>query len=174
MEDPWTFSQPFDYIHGRALATCFSSHLAVIKSAFAALCPGGYLELQDCVVPFCCLDASMSGTHLEKWSNMMYHAVASMGRDWGRVANYKQYLEDAGFVDVVEKKFEWPLGTWAKGTRMKMLGLWYREDLLAAMQGASLAILTKALGMDKEMGEELLVKVREDVMSNRIHAYLPV
>lgn len=105
---------------------------------------------------------------------MMYQAVASMGRDWGRVANYKQYLEDAGFVDVVEKKFEWPLGTWAKGTRMKMLGLWYREDLLAAMQGASLAILTKALGMDKEMGEELLVKVREDVMSNRIHAYLPV
>lgn len=82
---------------------------------------------------------------------------------------YKQYLEDAGFVDVVERKYEWPVGTWAKGKRAKTLGLWYREDLLSGLQGFTMAVLTRALGMSKEEVEVLLVGVREDIKSNKIH-----
>jgi chemotaxis methyl-accepting protein methylase len=46
MEHEWTFSSPFDYIHGRMLFTCFTveSAKAIFTSAFHALNPGGYLS----------------------------------------------------------------------------------------------------------------------------------
>ena len=101
-------------------------------------------------------------------------ATAKIGKDWTRVKKYKEMLEQAGFVDVVERKYEWPVGTWAKGKRQKMLGLWYREDLLSGLQGFTMALLTRALGMSSVEVELLLMGVRNDIKSNRIHIYIPV
>jgi hypothetical protein len=57
---------------------------------------------------------------------------------------------------------------------MKMLGTWYREDLLSGLQGFTVAVLTRALGMSSEEIELLLVGVRNDIKSNKIHIYIPV
>jgi hypothetical protein len=116
----------------------------------------------------------MRGTTLERWANLVLQATFKLGKDWTRVKYYKEYLEQAGFVDVQERKYEWPLGTWAKGKRNKALGLWYREDVLSGLQGFTIALLTKALGMSMEEIEVLLVGVREDIKSNNIHCYVPV
>lgn len=104
----------------------------------------------------------------------MQKATAALGKDWTRASEYKRYLLEAGFEDVVERKFEWPVGTWARGKRMKMLGLWCREDLLSALEGISMAVLTRGLGMTREEVDFLLVGVRDDIRSNRIHAYIPM
>ncbi|KAK0127882.1 hypothetical protein ONS96_007382 [Cadophora gregata f. sp. sojae] len=173
-EDPWLFPDPFSYIHGRALATCFKSHLPVITSAFRALKPGGYLELQDCIVPFRCIDDTLRGTALETWVGLIMEGTRRLGKDWTRVRRYRDMMCEVGFVDVVERRFEWPVGTWARGEKMKTLGLWYREDLLAGLQGFTVAVLTRALGMSGEEVELLLVRVREDIRSNKIHVYIPV
>jgi hypothetical protein len=43
-----------------------------------------------------------------------------------RVApTFKDLLTDAGFVDVVETKFEVPWGTWPEDRRKKAIGLWH-------------------------------------------------
>jgi hypothetical protein len=63
---------------------------------------------------------------------------------WTPVAKYKKYLGEAGFENVVEKRYAWPLGTWAKDMRMKRLGELYREDL------------------------------KEEIRSNKIHIYVLV
>ncbi|CZR66302.1 related to methyltransferase [Phialocephala subalpina] len=173
-EDVWNFSQQFDYVHGRALLTCFKSHLPVIKSAFDSLRPGGYLELQDAIFSARCVDDSMKGTDLERWCGLVLKATEALGKNWNRASEYRTYLVETGFEDVVEKKFVWPIGTWARGKRMKMLGLWCREDLLSALEGISLAVLTRGLGMSKEEVEVLLVGVRNDIKSNEIHAYLAI
>ena len=104
----------------------------------------------------------------------MMEATSRIGKDWTRVKKYKEYLEQAGFEDVVEKKYQWPVGTWAKGKREKMLGQWYREDLLSGLQGFSMALLTRGLGMSTVEVELLLIGVREDINSNKIHIYIPV
>jgi len=173
-EDVWSFSHKFDYVHGRALATCFKSHLKVIQSAFDSLRPGGYLELQDCIVPFRCIDDTIKGTALEHWVDLIIRGTAALGKDWTRISKYKHYLEMAGFEDVVERRYEWPVGTWARGERNKVLGLWYREDLLSGLQAVSLAVLTRGLGMTAQEVEVLLVSVREEIKSNMIHVYIPV
>lgn len=105
-EDNWEFSQKFDYIRGRALATCFKSHFNAIKSAFNALRPGGYLEFQDCIVPFTCIDNTIKGTSLERWVDLILKGSNALGKDWTRVSKYKRYLEQSGFEDVVEKRYE--------------------------------------------------------------------
>jgi hypothetical protein len=148
--------------------------MAVVKSAFNFTRPGGYFELQDCIVPFVCMDDSMKGTTLERWVDLIMQATAKIGKDWTRVRKYKEYLEEAGFVDVVERKYTWPVGTWAKGKREKILGLWYREDLLSGLQGFTMALLTRALGMLTAEVEVLLAGVRDDIKSNKIHIYIPV
>jgi len=39
------------------------------------------------------------------------------------VPKYKSYLEELGFVDVVERRFNCPIGPWAKGKKNKTLGV---------------------------------------------------
>jgi hypothetical protein len=43
-EEEWIYSQSFDYIHGRALVSCFKDPVAA--KIFANLNPYGYFEFQ--------------------------------------------------------------------------------------------------------------------------------
>jgi hypothetical protein len=156
------------------MATCFKSHFKVIQSAFGAVRPGGYLELQEFVVPFVSIDDSIKGTSLEMWGDLIIKGSRALGKDWGRAPKYKAYMKEAGFEDVVEYRYQWPVGTWARGQRMKLLGMWCREDYLSALQAVTLAVLTRGLGMSVEDIELLLVGVRDDIRSNRVHIYVPM
>lgn len=104
---------------------------------------------------------------------MMKGSVA-LGTDWTRVAKYKQYLEKAGFEDVVEKRYEWPLGTWAKSERMKTIGRLYREETLQMLESFSMAVMMRGLGMTVDEVKGILEGVREEVWSNKIHVYISV
>ena len=173
-EDEWAFSYKFEYIHGRTLAWCFKSHVTVFQSAFNALRPGGWLEVQDIVIPSRCIDDSMPGTAFERWIDLIKKGCIALGRDFGRVPQYKQYLQEIGFVDVVEKQLAWPIGTWARTRRMKMLGAWCKENVLSGLQGWTMAVLTRGLGMTLAEVELLLMEVRNDINSSALHAYVPM
>jgi hypothetical protein len=173
-EDEWVFPQKFDYIHGRALMSCFKNHKTVWEHAFKALRPGGILELQDLQMPLRYVDSTGEGTAMKLWNERFMAGALVLGRDFTKVAKYKAVLEEVGFADVVEKLYYWPVGTWARGKKMKTLGAWYREDCLAGLHAASALIFTRALKMTPDAMELFLVDVRRDMRDNRIHAYVPV
>jgi hypothetical protein len=102
----------------------------------------------------------------------MAGAIA-LGRDFTKVAKYKAVLKEVGFVNVVEK-FAWPNGTWARGKKMKTLGALFREDSLRGLHGGSSIVLTRGCGMSPEEVELFLEDVRNEVKSNKIHAYAQV
>jgi hypothetical protein len=77
-------------------------------------------------------------------------------------------------VDVVEKQFAWPIGTWARGADMKVIGVWAKENLLSGLQAGSMAILTRGLGMTSDEVELLLMDVRREFESGRLHVYVPM
>jgi hypothetical protein len=154
--------------------TCFKNHKTVWEHAFKALRPGGYLELQDVQMPMRYIDSSGEGTALKLLNERFMAGALALGRDFTKVAHYKRILEEVGFVDVVERRFVWPEGTWPRGQKMKMLGALAREDSLAGLVGGSIAVLTRGLGMSIEEVEPFLVNVKNDLKSNKIHAYLPV
>lgn len=99
---------------------------------------------------------------------------AALGKDFTRGRRYKEVLEELGFVDVVEQRTQFPIGTWAKGKKMKTLGAWMKMDMLAGLQGMSMAIMTRGLGMTPEEVAVHLENVKTEIESNKLHAYFPV
>jgi hypothetical protein len=71
-EDEWNFSEPFDYIHGRAVATCFTDPRSqMIQQAYKSLTPGGYLEIQDGAFPFKYIGDPPVDSALYKWNQLV-------------------------------------------------------------------------------------------------------
>ena len=58
----WTFSQNFDFIHARGLAGTSKDYPAIVKQAYHALNPGGWLEMIDVYAPFSDVDGTSEGT----------------------------------------------------------------------------------------------------------------
>jgi ubiquinone/menaquinone biosynthesis C-methylase UbiE len=167
------YTKKFDFIHMRAMMSCFKDPRSIIAKAYAALEPGGYLEMLDAVFPLQCHDDTLEGTALDTWAKACVQAAANMGRPWTNVPYYRQWMEELGFEDVKEKKFEVATSTWPKGVKQKELALWWQADLLQVL-GATIRVLTKGLGYDPAEVELLLVDVRKDVNNRNVHAYMPM
>lgn len=104
----------------------------------------------------------------------MLAATTALGKDWMRAGMYKEYFQQVGLVDIVEVKYNWPVGRWTRGKKEKLLGTWYKENFLSGLQGFTIAVLTRGLGMTVAEVEILLAGVRNDINSNRLHMYLPM
>jgi hypothetical protein len=144
----------------------------ILTSAFSALQPGGWLELQDPTMPFLCIDDTMEGTALQEWMRLICTAGEKLGRSWLNSRNYKRWMEDIGFVNINEEHFPWAVSPWPKGKKQKLVALWMQQDFLDGLQGFSLALLTKAFGWTSQQIELFLVDVRKDIKNHHIHAYL--
>lgn len=103
--------------------------------------------------------------------------ATALGKDWYRVPKYKEYLEELGFVDVVERTYSCPIGPWARGEKNKTLGVWGRANILQSLQGLSMAVMTRGLRMTPPEIERLLVDVRKDINKDGregLHVYAPM
>ncbi|KAH8882141.1 S-adenosyl-L-methionine-dependent methyltransferase [Thozetella sp. PMI_491] len=173
-EDPWTWNQPFDYIHGRALLSCFRDPKGVIQQAFDNLSPGGYLELQDACFPFSFADGSPEDTYMHKWNNSITEAlVTKTDRTWDNVRRYKRFMEEVGFEDVVERNFYWPTNQWAKGKYYKSLAALFQEDMSTGLESISLRLFS-LLGWDVPKIKDFLEKVWADFKDPKIRCYLEI
>jgi hypothetical protein len=79
-----------------------------------------------------------------------------------------------GFVDIVEKQFKWPIGTWAKDKHFKELGYWYWFNLDVGLEGLLMALSTRGLGWSREEVLLLCSRARPQLRNPRIHAYMPM
>ena len=52
-----------------------------------------------------------------------------------------------GFVDVVEKKFIWPIGPWSSDTKLKEIGRWNQRSWEEGLEGWVMALFTRMLGV---------------------------
>jgi SAM-dependent methyltransferase len=134
----WTYTQPFDFIHARALVGSSQDFLRLIRQAYDHLRPGGYLEMTDVQMPIMSDDGTLEGTDLETWSNRQVEACAIMGVDTTAPSKYRQMMMDAGFEDVQEQRFKWPIGTWPRDSFFKELGNMGLINFLTGLEGFTL------------------------------------
>jgi hypothetical protein len=128
-EEEWIYSQPFDYIHGRALVSCFKYPPSIIGSIFANLTPGSYFEFQDPIMPLKSIDGTLTGACLDGFRAQCMVAAEELGRPWTSGKNYGRWVGEAGFEDVVEKSYYWATNQWVKGKTQKLQALWLQENL---------------------------------------------
>ncbi|KUJ12577.1 S-adenosyl-L-methionine-dependent methyltransferase [Mollisia scopiformis] len=170
-EEEWTFREPFDYIHARAIVTCFKNNKTMAQKIFDGLAPGGYFELQDPSFPMKCDDGTLEGTALEEWNTLLIESMTRIGRNLLDTHNWAQHLHDAGFIDIVEHKLLVPVNPWARGKKNKLLGAISLQNMTEGVASMSTAAFTRILGWSQERLEVFLVRVRDDLRSKGVHAY---
>lgn len=74
-------------------------------------------------------------------------AVRNLKKDPTHITKFKDLLSDAGFVNVVERKYAVPVNPWAPGKHSKAMGEMNKMNLLAVVEPMSMAVLPGGLGV---------------------------
>lgn len=154
---------------------CFNDLPRTVKVAYDNLEPGGYLEMQDMALPARSDDGTLHpDSFLSQWCDFCIEAGQNRGRPVFPVERYKEYLADAGFVDIVEVQRKWPTNTWPKHPKFKELGAWAYANIGGGLEGLSLAHFGRGLGWSEEETLAFCARTRKDLKDVRIHAYWPM
>ncbi|KAF4472848.1 mrna 3 -end-processing yth1 [Fusarium albosuccineum] len=175
IEEEWSYSSPFDYIHSRMMNSSVASWETYAANIYNHLAPGGYVELQEIGIYVTSDDGTLTQDHnLAKWAALLDEASVKLGRPYFDPKNLKDVLTKAGFTDVTEAKFKWPSNGWPKDKKHKELGFWNNENANFFLEAVALAPLTRALGWSTEEVTVFLAKARKELNDSKIHAYWPI
>ncbi|KAL6712831.1 hypothetical protein ACLMJK_009543 [Lecanora helva] len=178
-EHDWTFAQePFDYIHGRMLVLSIRDWPRLIQRCRQHLQPGGWLELNDVAVRFFAEDGcGEAEAPMLKWVRTVFQASArNNGIDVDATYKHAQQLRDAGFVDVREGVFTWPVGSGrARTADEAAIGEMQVQNMQALVGNVTETVVRKGglLGeITAEQARKLAEEARRDVVENAdVHGY---
>ncbi|KAG5657659.1 hypothetical protein KAF25_007692 [Fusarium avenaceum] len=175
LEKEWTWSEPFDFIFARTMTGSFADTEKFVNNAYANLEPGGYLEMQDLTYPIACDDGTLlPDSALVRSGQLSIEASAKAGRPIDLPPKYKNFFEKAGFTDVVEKQYKWPINEWPKDKHHKELGRWSYANMNDGLEGLLLALFTRFLGWSADEVRVLCSAMRKQLRDKNVHAYIPI
>ena len=174
IEDEWAYEHnPFDFIHARYLAGSIRDWPRLMKQAYACTKPGGWVEFQD----WDCMVESPDDSITEDSSFWIWHK-ATLGRieatNTGRPGpRLEGWIRDAGFVNVVERKFIIPLHIWPKDPRYKRIGAMNFLQWEKGLEGISIGCLSRSTSDEPAWSIEeiqvLMAKAKADAQNRKYH-----
>ncbi|TDZ31930.1 Secondary metabolism regulator LAE1 [Colletotrichum spinosum] len=171
-EEPWTFSDPFDYIHSRLMTGSISNWEKCVQKCYDNLAPGGYLELNETDIAPECDDGTLKEDSAPVRSvRLWYEAMEALGTPFETFSRMKDVLIKIGFDNVHMQRFKWPTNGWPKDHRYKETGIWNYQNLAPNWEWLLMASLTRELGWTKEEVMILGMEARQDLGNRSIHAY---
>lgn len=173
-EEDWIFDEPFDFIHQRLMFSCLNDPRALAKKMFQNLKPGGWVEYQDSAVVVDSDDGSHVGTALHQWGCLAVAGAAAKGRDFDVSRKYQDYLLDAGFVDVTEKRLKLPGNGWPADSAQKKIGQFVAMSSIEACQAVSGKLLQDGLSWPVGDVEGLTRRAQEDIKNRDLHFWWPL
>jgi hypothetical protein len=93
-----------------------------------------------------------------------------VGRDPNPGSQLLGWVKDAGFVNVVHKRFRLPIGAWPRDPLLKEVGGWNLTQVSNGLEGLSMRLYTGVLGWGEAEVKAMLEKVRADLADPRVHA----
>ncbi|EXK79194.1 hypothetical protein FOQG_16184 [Fusarium oxysporum f. sp. raphani 54005] len=172
IDEDWTYSQPFDYIHSRMMNVSVKNWSEYIRKVFENLTPGGYAEFQDVDVLMQSDDNTLTEDHaLRKWGVLLAQAAQEHGTRFIETDRLSHLMAEVGFVEVKETPFKWPTNRWLKERKYKELGEWSNLNTSDLLDGLSMALFTRCLGWTPEEVRVFLIDVRRDLNNPKVHAY---
>jgi Methyltransferase domain len=158
----WSYPKNhFDLIHIRELFGCVSDWDEFFTAAFEHTKPGGYVEvIEHSVCPVSDDDTVNEESFFTLWGKTVVEMGERFGKSFTIWEESKERLEKAGFVDVVEKKYKWPMNSWPSPEyrthgddgekswqRLREIGVWNQLRLYDGVEGFMLRLLTVAGGV---------------------------
>ncbi|KAK0615551.1 methyltransferase domain-containing protein [Bombardia bombarda] len=145
-EDGWTYrdNESFDYIHGRALGGTVNDWARFYGQCRAHLKPGGWVEMQEYDAwIFSDDDSCDRAPWTMEWVNKLDEASRTFGKQINVANRHKQWMIDAGFVDVQEVVHRIPIGPWTKDEALKELGRFERVHMQMSVASHTPALFTR-------------------------------
>ncbi|KAF4782506.1 TAM domain methyltransferase [Colletotrichum scovillei] len=175
VDEDWTYSKPFDYIHSRFMTGAINNWRKFFESAYDHLNPGGWFEVQDADInPQSDDDTFPKDCALAEYVQLLQSGAEAAGCSYVDIPSLAGLMTEVGFVDVSIQMYKWPINGWPKEDRYKKLGLWTQENFSSALQGLCMALFTRVLGWSRARVEGFLINVRHDVRNRDFHAYFRI
>lgn len=110
---------------------------------------------------------------LQKWCQSFVDASETFGTPLSDTPRIKGLMEATGFVDVEEHVVKLPIGPWPRNKQLKKVGAFELINFVHGIEGLTMRIFSKGLGMSVEEIQLLLMEVRKEAENSRIHSYYP-
>jgi hypothetical protein len=135
------------------------------------LTPSGHAEFQDFNLLYYSEDGTLTPSHaLREWIATLCGAAESLGRDPNPGSKLEGWVRDAGFVNVVHRRYRVPIGAWARDPLLKEVGTWNWRQVWNGLEGLSMRLCTGVLGWGEQEVRALLERVRRDLKDPGVHA----
>lgn len=132
---------------------------------------GGWAEFQDFDFQYYSDDGSLKpDCSTMKYLELLLGAARKTGREPSPGPHLEGWVKEAGFQNIVHKKFRFPIGPWPRDRHLKTVGMYNLAQLLDGLEGFTLRLFCDVLGWDKQEVVVLLAKVRAEVKDPNLHA----
>jgi hypothetical protein len=160
-QELWTWPvDHFDFVHIRNLHGSISDWSALYEQCFRHTKPGGLIEQLE--FDIATQSDQVGPDHIfVQWNNLFAECGERMGKTFKTAAQMRQKIIDAGFVDVVEKKWKVPIGGWSSDPKLKHVGLYTLLFLDGSLEGFALYMLKEIMGWKYEEIQVLVAKMRQ-------------
>jgi SAM-dependent methyltransferase len=147
----WTFPENhFDFVHVRELFGCVPDWDFFFQQAYEHTKPGGWIEVVEHSVQPIADDDSMGPDH---FYHLWGKTVVECGEKWGKGFTIweesKERMIRAGYVDVVEVAYKWPMNGWPDDRKLKNIGRWNQLRLHEGIEGFMIRLLTVVAGVSQ-------------------------
>jgi SAM-dependent methyltransferase len=172
---PWTYPpKHFDFVHIREMFGSIPDWDGFFHEVYRCTKPGGWVEIVEHAVEAYADDASFPPDHFyHEWTRELMACSKKMGKTWDIWKQAKEHLLNAGFVDVVEVPFKWPMNGWPSDPKLKKIGRFNQYRLNDGCEGFVLRLLTNVGGWSYERAQLFVMQFRKHIRDYSCHTYLP-
>ncbi|KAI1394160.1 S-adenosyl-L-methionine-dependent methyltransferase [Hypoxylon trugodes] len=177
LEQQWTYpSNSFDFVHMRYITGCVSDWTKLMKQAYTALKPGGWVETFEPEADYRSDDGTLKeGSPFLIWRDLFEEGGRKLGQSFTLISDdtQRKAVEAAGFTNVVVKDLKAPIGGWPANPKLKELGQWYQYVFEQDLEGYVMFMWNNVLNRPLEEMHAFLAAFRRDIRNKNIHVYLP-
>lgn len=178
----WTFKKNhFDVIHARCLFGGIDDWQRLYDQAFTHLKPGGWFESMEMDIMTRSQNPAVENDldHIfRKWAPLFWEAGDITGRTF-RIAIddgpgpflMETYMKNAGFVDIVHKKWKVPIGGWPEDPKLKQIGFYGGFFVDQSLEGWAVMPIGEILGWTFEEVTELVEALRKKLQDPKSLPY---
>jgi len=174
--EPFTYSKAsFDLVHGRALHASVKSWPDLCANAYKVLKPGGWFETCDENIDIYAEDGTMPDDFPVKiWCEKVRRGCDLMGKTAVVQPHIEEWMQNAGFVNIKQKLYKVPIGTWPKNKEQKKIGALNLLNMLMGADGFTLAIYTRLLKISTEDTMKELDAIKKSLRNKKVHMMFQV
>ncbi|KAJ3472647.1 hypothetical protein NLG97_g10820 [Lecanicillium saksenae] len=160
-----------DLAHFRFMAMILPNTPLVMKRAFQALRPGGWIEFQELhCIPFCDNQTMDADDPFKVLYELAGQAYSKLGLSMSLPAELEPMLLATGFENIHRRVIKVPIGSWAEEETLRLVGMYQKRviiDFISTFAGRPF----QALGISEQEAQVRLALARQALEEPHVHRY---